>query len=268
MPSPLYAVSDVHGHVEVLNEALRAEGLTDAHGSWTGGEARLWFLGDFFDRGPSGIRVLEVVRRLVEESEGRVRALLGNHEVLAMGMKLFGSRLVPGDGAVPRSFERSWTLNGGRADDQRGLTDDHLAWLLDLPVVGRADDWLLLHSDTVEYLHWGRTVVDINAGVRAQLHRTSDLTGWWNVWRRMTTRYAFRGEEGPKVAAAMLERLGGRQVVHGHSVVADWLGVDYPEVTEPLRYADGLVLGIDGGINNGGPCLLTRLEVPAVVAAS
>ncbi|MVA74428.1 serine/threonine protein phosphatase [Auraticoccus sp. F435] len=259
MSAPVYAVSDVHGHVEILAEALREAGLVDPRGRWCGGRTRLWFLGDFFDRGPSGIGVLELVRRLVEESDGSVRALLGNHEILAMGMKLFGSTEVPGGGAVPRSFERSWTLNGGRADDQEGLTEDHLAWLMRLPVVARQDQWLLVHSDTTEYLHWGDKVATINARVAQLMSRTDDITAWWEIWRRMTTRYAFRGDDGPKVARAFLRRLGGRRIVHGHSIVADWLGVDYPEVSEPLLYADGLALGIDGGINNGGPCLLTRL---------
>ncbi|MFD1052132.1 hypothetical protein ACFQ1S_44445, partial [Kibdelosporangium lantanae] len=42
------------------------------------------------------------------------------------------------------------------------------------------------------------------------------------------TRYSFRGPNGPEVADSLMEILGGKQVVHGHSVIADqaprWLG--------------------------------------------
>ena len=36
--------------------------------SWSGEDARLWILGDFFDRGPDGIGVLRFVRQLIEQA--------------------------------------------------------------------------------------------------------------------------------------------------------------------------------------------------------
>lgn len=261
MSSPVYAVSDVHGHVRTLRERLRAERLVDRRGRWAGRDVTLWFLGDFFDRGPDGVGVLELVRRLVEQSTdgpGRVRALLGNHEVLALGMRQFGSTQVPHAGTVPRSFERSWTLNGGQPKDQQRLREDHVEWLTSLPVMAVQDEWLMVHSDTTEYTRWGTTVEEVNAGVRADL-ASGDVTRVWEVWRHLTSRYSFRGDQGPSTARRFLDQFGGCRVVHGHSVVAHWMGVDHEEVTEPLLYADGLALGIDGGLNDGGPCLLTRL---------
>lgn len=257
----VYAVSDPHGHPDKLAAALHAAGLTDAAGDWANQDARLWFLGDYFDRGPDGVGVLALVRRLVAQAEagtGEVRALLGNHEILALGMRRFGGTFVPHDGTSLRSFERSWALNGGRDRDQELLTDDDAAWLENLPMLGLDADHLLMHSDTEEYLSWGDTIEDINAAAHADLH-SGDLTVWWEVWRRMTSRYAFRGGPGPAVAADLLERLGGRRVVHGHSIVADQLGIDSAYLTGPLLYADGLVLGIDGGVFDGGPSLVVKL---------
>ena len=63
-----YAVSDIHGHPEKLAKALWTAGLTDAEGNWSGQDVRLWFLGDFFDRGPDGIGVLALVRRLAAQA--------------------------------------------------------------------------------------------------------------------------------------------------------------------------------------------------------
>ena len=81
--------------------------------------------------------------------------LLGNHEILALGMRKFGDTFVPHEGITTRSFERSWALNGGQDRDQELLTDDDVAWLIDLPMLGLDADHLLMHSDTEEYLEWG-----------------------------------------------------------------------------------------------------------------
>jgi hypothetical protein len=62
------------------------------------------------------------------------------------------------------------------------------------------------------------------------------------------------------VAAVLLQHLGGHRIVHGHSIVADQLGIDPANLTGPLLYADGLALGIDGGAFDGGPCLVVELE--------
>ncbi len=55
---------------------------------------------------------------------------------------------------------------------------------------------LLLHADTTEYRSWGNDLEAVNRAVRAVLHG-DDLPQWWELWRCMTTRYAFRDEDGP-----------------------------------------------------------------------
>jgi hypothetical protein len=258
---PRFVVSDPHGHLDLLVEALHDAGLTTPAGAWAGADARLWFLGDFFDRGPDGVGVLELVRRLAGEasrSRGEVRALLGNHEILALGMRRFGTTAVPHQGIGLRTFERSWVLNGGRDADQQRLTEDHITWLLSLPMVALDGDYLLLHSDNLEYLRWGDTIDEINATAHAQM-RSDDITVWWEMWRRMTVRYAFRGQDGPSAAREVLRRLGGRRIVHGHSIIADMLGVEPAAVTGPVLYADDLVLAVDAGTYDGGPSLVVEL---------
>ena len=257
---PTYVVGDVHGCRDELAVALREAGLTDEEDTWSGGDARLWFLGDFVDRGPDGVGVIDLVMRLAEqapESGGFVDTLLGNHEILLLGMHRFGDTDVPSDFG-PRSFARSWELNGGLASDQDRLTDAHIEWLLDRPALAVVEDHLLMHSDTVEYLEWGNDIEEINAGLREVL-RCDDITAWWECWRRLTTRYAFRGPLGPQMAGEVMHKLGGSQIVHGHSVIADQLGVLPLEIEEPLLYADGKVLGVDAGLFIGGPCLVVQL---------
>ena len=255
-----YAVGDVHGHRDELVDALRERKLVDDAGDWCGGKAQLWFLGDFVDRGPDGIGVIDLVMRLQEqaaEAGGEVQTLLGNHEILLLGMFHFGDAAVPSDFG-PRSFARSWEINGGRVADQEALTDDHVEWLSTRPLVALAAGHLLLHSDTVEYLDWGDTAEEINETAQ-EILAGNDLASWWDLWRRMTTRYAFRGPHGDVVAGQVLEQLGGERIVHGHSVIADQLGIHPTQIEAPFLYAGGKALGIDGGLFAGGPCLVVQL---------
>ncbi|HET6500475.1 MAG TPA: metallophosphoesterase [Amycolatopsis sp.] len=258
-----YVVGDVHGHREELVEALRESKLVDSAGDWCGGEATLWFLGDFVDRGPDGVGVIDLVMGLQAQAGragGAVHALLGNHEILLLGMHRFGDTEVPrqSDGFGPRSFARSWLINGGQPEDQDELRSEHVEWLSTRPLVAHAADHLLVHSDTLEYLEWGEDAEEINEVV-GEILAGDDIVEWWEVWRRMTTRYAFRGPDGPGMAAALLERLGGERIVHGHSVIADQLGIHPAEIEAPFLYAGGRALGIDGGLFAGGPCLVVRL---------
>src|ERR1035437_9331514 len=90
-----YVVSDVHGRCEAVVAALRQAKLLDSDRSWGGGEAPPAFPDDYFDRGPDGVAVVDLVRRLQDEaaaSGGRVYAVIGNHEILALGMSRFGGQ--------------------------------------------------------------------------------------------------------------------------------------------------------------------------------
>ena len=268
LPTPrLFVTSDPHGHLDELSSALGRAGLVNGHGDWSGGIDRLYVLGDLLDRGPDGVGVIDLVMKLqaqAEEAHGAVVPLLGNHEVLAVGVQLFGTTdLEVGDHI--RNFALSWMRNGGRGADQDRLTERHLAWLRSLPAMELAGDFLLMHSDTLEYVEWGESVDEVNAGVTAILN-TDDPVQWWDLWARLTTRYVFNGEDGIYQAEGMLDRFGGRMVVHGHSIVGDLLDVPSTEVDGPLLYAGDRVLGVDGGIYDGGPCLVVELPVSDDVA--
>ena len=99
----LFVVSDIHGYLDDFRSCLRGAELIGDDDTWTGGDARLWVLGDLVDRGPDGIGVIRLVRSLEEQAPESVRMLMGNHEILALGYKLF-----------PESrFGEVWAVNGG-----------------------------------------------------------------------------------------------------------------------------------------------------------
>lgn len=260
-PPGIFATSDPHGHLSELTAALRGAGLVDASSRWSGGEARLWVLGDLVDRGPDGLGVIALVRRLVDEAAaagGAVHPLLGNHEVIALGTRLFGDTEVVHRGVV-RTFGSIWARNGGLATDQAGIDDELFAWLAGLPAVGRDGEHLLMHSDTLAYLEWGDTVEDVNDAVRDVL-AGDDPVAWFDLLSALGRRHEYAGPAGPAAARTLLEALGGQRVVHGHSIIGDLFDEPVDSYAEPRLYADGLVLDVDGGIYEGGPCLVARLS--------
>jgi len=241
--------------------ALRNARLIDEAGHWSGGVDRVWFLGDLTDRGPDGIKVVDLVIRLAEEAReagGMVDTLLGNHELLLLGSREFGDTPVDD---IMRSFEACWLRNGGKDPDLAGLTGAHVDWLTHRPVAVLVDDHLLLHADATTYRHYGDTVDDANKAV-ADVLSGRDPLAWWRCFRALTRRYDFRGEEGPSIARQLLEVYGGRRIVHGHSTIPEQRDVSPSEVSGAYVYADGLVVNLDGGLYAGGPCLVTELPLP------
>ena len=137
------------------------------------GNARLWFLGDFTDRGPDGIGVIDLVMRLSAEAAaagGYCKALMGNHELLLLGAKRFGDTPV-NSGAGTATFQAAWLLNGGQKTDMDRLQDHHLQWMARLDAVDGGGRASAVHSDTTAYLDYGDSIEAVNDTVRETLTR-------------------------------------------------------------------------------------------------
>ncbi|MGW2030862.1 metallophosphoesterase [Streptomyces sp. NPDC001811] len=270
-PGPLYVVGDVHGYLDELVAALQEQGLIDASGQWCAGTARLWFLGDFTDRGPDGIGVIDLVMRLSAEAAaagGYCKALMGNHELLLLGAKRFGDTPVT-SGAGTATFQAAWLLNGGQKTDMDRLQDHHLQWMARLDAVEEVDGYLLLHSDTTAYLDYGDSIEAVNDTVREALTR-NDADEVWDLFRKFTKRFSFRDEGGSDAVRSLLDTYGGTRVVHGHSPIPYLLGQvgseDGEESTRPVVegphvYADGLAIAMDGGVTMAGKLLVQQLPL-------
>lgn len=268
---PLFVVGDVHGYLDELVAALAAQGLIDAEGNWAAGNARLWFLGDFTDRGPDGIGVIDLVMRLSAEAAaagGYCKALMGNHELLLIGAKRFSDTPV-NSGAGTATFQAAWLLNGGQKSDMDRLQDVHLQWMSRLDAVVEEDGHLLMHSDTTAYLDYGSTIEDVNDTITAILTR-NDADECWDLFRKLTKRFAFRDEGGAEAVRELLATYGGQRVVHGHSPIPYLLGEvgtedgedgSGPVVNGPHVYAEGLAIAMDGGVTMAGKLLVVQLPL-------
>ncbi|KNG93835.1 metallophosphoesterase family protein [Pseudaestuariivita atlantica] len=76
MAQPIYAIGDIHGQIDMLEEALD---LIAADG---GADARIIFLGDLCDRGPDSRAVIERVRSGIEDQGRNWACVLGNHDLM------------------------------------------------------------------------------------------------------------------------------------------------------------------------------------------
>ena len=73
--SKVYAMSDIHGYLDVLKEKMKLVDLSE--------DNILIFLGDYIDRGPHSREVLEYVKNLQDKyGENKVIVLKGNHEAM------------------------------------------------------------------------------------------------------------------------------------------------------------------------------------------
>ncbi|MFI6084543.1 metallophosphoesterase [Streptomyces sp. NPDC051217] len=271
---PLFVVGDVHGYFDELVTALAEQGLIDSEGGWAAGNTRLWFLGDFTDRGPDGVGVIDLVMRLSAEAAaagGYCKALMGNHELLLLGARRFGDTPV-NSGAGTATFQAAWLLNGGQKTDMERLQDVHLQWMSRLDALVEEDGHLLMHSDTTAYLDYGGSIEDVNDNVRAILTR-NDADECWDIFRKLTKRFAFRDNGGSDAARELMAAYGGRRIVHGHSPIPYLLGEvgtedasdgeenSGPVVDGPHVYADGLAIAMDGGVTMAGKLLVVRLPL-------
>jgi hypothetical protein len=248
---PAFVVGDVHGCFDAFVDLLRDAEFVDGDLRWSGRDARLWLLGDLVDRGPDGIAVVELVMRL--EREGPVRCLLGNHDLGLLAAWRFG--LVRGRRAEanPRAL---WQFNGGQPGDLARFRPDHAAWIERLPAVAREGDWLLVHSDTDRYMHFGLSVDEVCRTV-SEAASSTDPELVDDVLAVLAGRYAL---QEPWAVDRLLATLGGSRIVHGHTPIPFVRGIDPELVTEPLDYGNGLVRNVDHCLFAGGPGFITELE--------
>ena len=75
-------IGDIHGYAEPLRQLLSKLGYQSRDGVWRHPERKVLFLGDFVDRGPEQVEVVQLARSMVEA--GHALAIMGNHEFNAV----------------------------------------------------------------------------------------------------------------------------------------------------------------------------------------
>lgn len=190
----LYAIGDIHGRSDLLDSLIARIESDDA--SRNGARVSWVFLGDFIDRGPDSVGVVDRLIAFADTHPGTA-FLMGNHEEVLL-------RAADGDTRAASLFHRI----GGRETllsygvdpdtyDNAGLAElcaliaarvpvAHMNFLRDLKLFHQSGDYLFVHAG-------------IRPEVALEEQQGSDLR-----W----IREEFLGYRGDH----------GRMVVHGHSI--------------------------------------------------
>ena len=147
-------IGDVHGCADKLEELLVDLGYSIA--PWSGAyyhpKRTAIFVGDLIDRGPSQLRVLEVVKAMVDE--GTAQIVMGNHEFNALA---YATK----DPENPGEFLRPHNEKNARQHEAflEQLTPEqrtrYLEWFLTLPL------WLDLGELRVVHACWHQPSIDV-----------------------------------------------------------------------------------------------------------
>ncbi len=156
MTTPIYAIGDIHGHLDKLEEVMDAI-LTDG-----GPEAEVVFLGDLVDRGPDSRGVIDFVLDGLKQGR-KWTVLTGNHDRMfryflepspRVDMRLrpdlywLHERLGGRDtlASYGLTFDIEARLSEIHAAARATVPDEHVAFLTQLPYAKLHDNLLFVHA--------------------------------------------------------------------------------------------------------------------------
>ncbi|MBZ8181414.1 MAG: metallophosphoesterase family protein [Oscillatoria sp. PMC 1051.18] len=143
-------IGDVHGHYDALMSLLEAIA--------PGKNDRVYFLGDLIDRGPKSAQVVSFV------IENKYQCLLGNHEEM-----LLLAKEDPSNATL-----QAWLYSGGNSTmksyGQRGIPEEHIEWMKNLPIYLDLGDVWLVHAGVNPNLPLEKQTSDQFCWIRDEFH--------------------------------------------------------------------------------------------------
>ena len=146
-------IGDIHGHATQLKELLQKLGYQKNGDSYAHPDRRVFFLGDYIDRGPQCRETLHIVRSMVES--GNARALMGNHKFNALCY-----HYPDNEGDYLRAHnQQNYTQHEKTLlafHDHASEWDDYLQWFLTLPLYVEEESFRAVHAswhrDSIRFL--------------------------------------------------------------------------------------------------------------------
>lgn len=143
----IFAIGDIHGRYDLLNNLLNL--LMDYyHLNLT--QDKLIFMGDYIDRGPSSLEVLDKLFDLQRSYPNNVVCLLGNHEQMMIdwydGSDKWGLWLINGGDKTLMSFDPVSIF-----DEKRSFMDNEcpktlMKWIKKLPTCHYEEGFMFTHA--------------------------------------------------------------------------------------------------------------------------
>lgn len=171
----IYAVSDAHGHYELLAQLLEANHLMKAgaggdptKATWTGGNAVLVVAGDLIDKGDKSLEVIDLLRALQANApRGRVIVTMGNHEAEFLDDPANKKASDKGQDAEGIDNE----LKVRNVDPQSLVKGTDAAgrgtWISSLPLGARVKKWFFSHAGNTQQL----SIKDLAAKLQSSIDK-------------------------------------------------------------------------------------------------
>jgi hypothetical protein len=151
-------IGDIHGHADELIQLLEKLGYKEVGDMYAHPERKVIFLGDFIDRGPQIRKVLEIVKRMVDE--GKALAVMGNHELNALAYHTKDPEK-PDEYLRPHSPKNAHQHHETVEQLKPDELDFYLEWFHTLPL------WLDLEGLRVVHACWDEQVIkQIDQGLK------------------------------------------------------------------------------------------------------
>ncbi len=229
-PARQLVVSDIEGNFAAFRKLLQANGVIDADFRWTFGNGHLVMIGDFFDRGDRVTEVLWLIYSLEEQAKtagGYVHFVLGNHEIMNLSddLRYLNAKYKESAALLNVPYIRLYDANSelGR-------------WLRTKNIIERIGRMLFIHAGISESINQ----MNVSLGQINQLARPYYDDTIYNYknpqsdtimgnegpfWYR---GYYAKGTQGmPEQIEATLSKFAVKQIVTGHSLVADTVSLWY-----------------------------------------
>ncbi|SIT72381.1 Calcineurin-like phosphoesterase [Ectothiorhodosinus mongolicus] len=138
-------IGDIHGYADPLKRLLTKLGYKPSDSGWQHPERQAVFLGDFVDRGPAQVEVIQIAREMVEC--GHALAVMGNHEFNAVS---FATPHPDNSGEHLRKHTTHRRADHQRFLDQLGEGSEQYAdaikWFATLPLFLELEGLRIVHA--------------------------------------------------------------------------------------------------------------------------
>lgn len=136
-------IGDIHGHADTLSNLLLGIGYKKVDGTYKHESRKMFFIGDYIDRGPKIRETLQIVKGMCDA--GEAFALMGNHEYNAICFHTNGI-----DGKPLREHSEKNIKQHERTLDEFSAYPDewkmYLTWFKSLPLYFENDYFRAVHA--------------------------------------------------------------------------------------------------------------------------
>ncbi len=236
-------LGDPHGQYALVVRLLKAHRIIDEQLNWTFGKGHLVILGDVFDRGDEVTDIFWLILKLEKQAlqaGGRVHFILGNHEIMVMENDLR---------YVHKKYRFTMGKMGKSYNDLFGPDTYIGRWLRSRPVAISINNIAFVHGGFSErILRLRLSFSQINTTFQERIIDRSEAEILADpvaaalyldegpVWYRGY----FEPEYSKEHTIDMLDRLGARQVVVGHT--------SFPHIT---AFHGRRIIAADSSIKTG-----------------